>query len=86
MFVAELYINGKSIGYLQGNYSYETTKELKEAYISSDFTELKNKISYIIDKTDFDDCEFDYQIIEYELKEIKRYKPKNYFNDEFEII
>lgn len=74
MFVAELYINGKSIGYLQGNYSYETTKELNKATIYNDFVELKNKILYIIDKTDFCDCEFDYDIIEFELKEKKRHK------------
>ena len=86
MFVAELYINGNSIGYLQGNYSYETTKDLNNAYITSDLTQLKKKMDYIVDKTDFDDNDFYYEIIQYELKEQKRYKPKNQFSDDLEIV
>lgn len=88
MFAVEFYINGKSIGYLQGDCSYETTKELCEAYATHEFDELKEKVKHIIDKTDFDDSDFEYEIIEYELKEKRRFKPKSYsyFNEDFDVI
>lgn len=78
MFAVEFYINGKSIGYLQGDSTRETTKELGQAYTTQEFDELKEKVIHIIDKTDFNDCDFEYEIIEYELKEKRRYKHKIY--------
>lgn len=74
MYVVELYMNDEFIGYLNGNTVCNHTKDLMKAYMSNDYMKICDKINYILDKTDMDDFWYDYQIVEYQLVEVKRYR------------
>lgn len=87
MFAIELYINEIFNGYLKGQYIYEITKDINQAFLASTFDDAKGNAISFLDKIDFDGDYVEYKIIELELKKVKEYIPKSmdYFNEEFEI-
>lgn len=87
MFAVELYINEVFKGYLKGQYIYEITKDINQAFLTSTFDDAKGMAVYFLDRIDFDDDYAEYKVIELELKKVKEYIPKSmdYFNDEFDV-
>lgn len=87
MFAIEFYIDKKFVGFLKGSYVNQVTLDINQAFLTSKFEEIKEKVKYIIDKTDFEEIEFEYKIVELKLCKIKEYTPKSlsFFNEEFDI-
>ena len=88
MFGVEFYINNKFKGYLKkDDWANKTTEDVNQAFLTSNFDELKDKVRHIIDKTDFDDACFEYKIVQFELKKVKEYIPRSisYFNSDFDV-
>lgn len=77
MFIIKLYINNENIGYLSGSNLSDKTKLMTEAKQYSTLEKAVEDISYILSKTDLDDCNFNYKILKLKLTVTAEYIPKS---------